>query len=169
MSIAKGAVLALLSRAYLTRDRVALIGFGGETATIVLPPTRSVSRARDRLRTLATSGATPLADALSKARQLICSERRRNPALLAQLLLLSDGEANVPMRMGETVEVELARVARQIRQSAIPCELFDTNPSGKSSEPLRSLAALLGARWHDAQTLGLQVVLDCVASSDANR
>lgn len=52
------------SKAYIHRDRVALLSFRGQRADLLLPPSQSVELARRALDLLPTGGGTPLAAAL---------------------------------------------------------------------------------------------------------
>ncbi|WP_228027279.1 magnesium chelatase subunit D, partial [Pseudaquabacterium pictum] len=67
---AKGAVELLLADCYVRRDRVALLAFRGSSAELVLPPTRSLVRAKRALAGLPGGGGTPLALALDAAAAL---------------------------------------------------------------------------------------------------
>ena len=58
---AKGAVELLLADCYVRRDRVALVAFRGPGAEIVLPPSRSLARAKRSLGGLAGGGAVSCA------------------------------------------------------------------------------------------------------------
>jgi len=62
---AKGAVELLLAEAYVARTQVALVAFRGTGAEAVLPPTRSLARAKRVLADLAGGGGTPLAAGLT--------------------------------------------------------------------------------------------------------
>lgn len=88
-----GAVQSLLRDAYQRRDRVAVISFRGDGATVELPPTRSTVAASRRLDDVRTGGRTPLAAGLETARELIEREHRRDPSRRAMLVVLSDGRA----------------------------------------------------------------------------
>ncbi len=74
------AALSLLDDAYRRRDKVALLTFRGDGATLVVPPTSSVELAARRLRDLPVGGRTPLAAGLEAVRQLVRRERWRDPA-----------------------------------------------------------------------------------------
>lgn len=92
---AKGAVEHLLARAYASRDRVALVGFRGTGAEILLPPSRSLLLAKTRLSALPGGGATPLAAALQQGGQMANAARKQ--ALSPTLVLLTDGRSNVAL------------------------------------------------------------------------
>jgi len=90
---AKGAVELLLAEAYVKRAQVALVAFRGQTSEIILPPTRSLARAKKSLSALPGGGGTPLAAGLNTARELaeVARSRGRTPFLV----ILTDGRANI--------------------------------------------------------------------------
>ena len=96
MKAAKGAVLAILAKARLQRHRVAMVAFRDRSAQVVLPPTTSLDLAKQRLQSLPTGGATPFGHGLMTAWQLVQTERRKDAAIDPLLVILSDGEANIP-------------------------------------------------------------------------
>lgn len=147
IALAKGAVLTLLRRAYLSRDRVALITFRDQTAQLQLPPTRSGTLARERLRRLAIGGATPLAAGLFSARRLIAQERRRDPGLSALLVIFSDGEANVPRVRGADLRREILTEARALRHEQTSVVLFDTGARSRDNL-LPEISSILNAPCH---------------------
>ena len=74
---AKGAVELLLADCYVRRDRVSVLAFRGKTAELLLPPTRSLARAKRSLAGLPGGGGTPLATAIDAACELANQIRRR--------------------------------------------------------------------------------------------
>ena len=93
MSAAKGAVLSLLLDAYQRRDKVGLVTFRGDGATLALPPTSSVEAAAARLSALPTGGRTPLAAGLLRAHEVLRTERLRDPRRRPLLVVVTDGRA----------------------------------------------------------------------------
>ncbi len=90
---AKGAVELLLAEAYIKRAEVALIAFRGSVADVLLPPTRSLTRARRALAELPGGGGTPLAAGIDAARLLADGVRAKGRTPF--VVLLSDGRGNV--------------------------------------------------------------------------
>ncbi|MDA0819376.1 MAG: magnesium chelatase subunit D [Proteobacteria bacterium] len=90
---AKGAVERILAQAYVKRSEVALIAFRGAGAEMLLPPTRSLTRARRALSELPGGGGTPLASGLQLGLHMAeaISSRGRTPFLVS----LTDGSANI--------------------------------------------------------------------------
>ena len=64
MIATKGAIVSLLNDAYQRRDRVGLITFQRDRATLVLPPTNSVQLAEQSLQDIPVGGKTPLSAGL---------------------------------------------------------------------------------------------------------
>ncbi|MBC7769230.1 MAG: magnesium chelatase subunit D, partial [Phycisphaerales bacterium] len=90
---AKGAVETLLAEAYVSRARVALIAFRERRPEMLLPPTRSLARAKRCLAALPGGGGTPLAAAIDAAMLLGLSERAKGRTPM--LVLLTDGRGNI--------------------------------------------------------------------------
>ena len=72
---AKGAALSLLKQSYIKRDRVAIVGFRGTSAELLLPPSRSMIRARRVLDSLEVGGGTPLTAGLVRSLEVVKRER----------------------------------------------------------------------------------------------
>jgi magnesium chelatase subunit D len=89
----KGAVERLLAQCYVRRDQVAVIAFRLDQAQLLLPPTRSLTRAKRQLAALPGGGGTPLASALALTSKLIANWRRQGQRI--QAIVLSDGKANI--------------------------------------------------------------------------
>lgn len=167
MGVAKGAVLALLTRAYQRRDRVGVVTFREEKAEVLLRPTTSVNLARESLCRLPTGGATPFADGLWKAWQLLRMERVKEPGIEPVLVVISDGEANVPLEPGREPRAELHALARAIRDERIRAVAIDTTSPFARTQEMIELARSLGARYHRAQRLQASTVVAAVQAVES--
>lgn len=95
MKATKGAILSLLTDAYQRRDRVGLIVFQKDRATLVLPPTNSVQLAQRALMDIPVGGKTPLSAGLLLAYDVLTHERHTHPDVEPLLIVLTDGAGNV--------------------------------------------------------------------------
>ena len=126
---AKGAVELLLADCYIRRDRVAVIGFRGRSAELLLPPTRSLVRAKRSLAGLPGGGGTPLAAALEASFRLAETLRRRGETPV--VVLLTDGRANVALdgTGGRArAEADATAAAYRLRGAGCAVLLVDTSP-----------------------------------------
>ena len=143
---AKGAVELLLADCYIRRDQVAVLAFRGRGAELLLPPTRSLVRAKRSLAGLPGGGGTPLATGIDAGRRLADAVRRRGGT--PTLVLLTDGRANVAMdgRGGRArAEEEAMTAARTVRMAGITALLVDTSP--RPNPASQRLAAEMAARY----------------------
>ncbi len=142
---AKGAVELLLADCYARRDRVAVIGFRGAGAQVLLAPTRSLVRAKRQLAGLPGGGGTPLAAGIDAAHALALSTRRAGSTPL--VVLLTDGKANIARDSApgrEAAQRDAMQAARAFRASGTATLVIDTSPQAGAAAP--ALAAALGAR-----------------------
>lgn len=147
MRQAKGAVHALLERAYVNRDRVALLSFRGQGADLLLPPTGSVELLRRAVDQIPTGGGTPLAAALLTALEVAAQARRRGLQNVV-LVLLTDARANIGLKADRAgVEEELRALALQAAAAGLRSIVIDTQRSFLSQGAAQRLAGWLGGAY----------------------
>lgn len=123
MSAVGGATLSLLRDAYQRRDKVAVITFRQQDATVLLPPTSSVYIASRRLARFDTGGKTPLAHGLLAARDMVVRERARDRARRSLVVVLTDGRATGgPDPLGRTRTAAARLVAEGAAAVVVDCE-----------------------------------------------
>ena len=161
---AKGAVELLLADCYVRRDRVAVLAFRGKGAELLLPPTRSLARAKRSLAGLPGGGGTPLAAAIDAARELADQISRHGETPV--LVLLTDGRGNIA-RDGGTGRAragdDAMAAARQMRLAGFTALLLDTSP--QPQQTARLLAQEMGATYLPLPYAGAQLLSQAVRAA----
>jgi len=94
----KEVMMRLHNDAYRYRDRVGLVAFKDTGAIVAQHPTGNLRLVTSRLLRLRMSGLTPLAAGMQKGLEVLKEEKRRNNSTIPVLTIITDGEANVPLR-----------------------------------------------------------------------
>jgi magnesium chelatase subunit D len=158
---AKGAVELLLADCYVRRDQVALLAFGGRGPELILPPTRSLTRAKRRLADLPGGGGTPLGAALDAAALMAHAVKRKGQT--PAIVILTDGRPNLARDGGtgrDAGEADAIAAGRDMRASRFAALLIDTS---KRPEPgAARIADAMGAQYvplpyADARSLSEEV------------
>ena len=167
LSVAKGAVLGLLRRAYQQRHAVAVITFSDSSARLTLRPTASVFLARRSLRVLKPEGATPMAAGFQKAIQILHTVETRREYSSKIVVILSDGEANVPLHRGADPHEEGMRLAKRIKSLATQMIFIDSkrNIPGRRSE-MFELAETAGGKYFSPDELTTGTILRAVNQAE---
>lgn len=169
---AKGAVELILAQAYVKRTEVALIAFRGVPgegggAELLLPPTRSLTRAKRALGALPGGGGTPLASGIALAHQLgdAIAARGRTP----MFVFLTDGSANIAAdgARGRPRALEDALAAASaLARSRHDAVVIDISPRPRP-EAAR-LAAAMQARYLPLPFAGAQTLQTAVVTVTAS-
>ncbi|MGC4963858.1 VWA domain-containing protein [Gordonia sp. DT101] len=113
----------LLRDSYTRRDRVAVVVARGTSASVAVPPTKSVDIAVRRLADIRTGGRTPLAEGITTAAELIERAGRREPQRRPLLVVLTDGRATAgPDAAGRARSAAAAIGRRDIDAVVVDCE-----------------------------------------------
>jgi magnesium chelatase subunit D len=143
---AKGAVELLLAECYVRRDRVAVLAFRGAGAELLLPPTRSLTRAKRSLGGLPGGGGTPLASGIEAAAEL--AEQLARGGDSPVVVLLTDGRANIA-RDGSPgrakAQEDALAAATRFKAGGLSVLLIDTSP--QPGDMARTLAEAMDAAY----------------------
>ncbi|MBL8163705.1 MAG: VWA domain-containing protein [Anaerolineae bacterium] len=173
MQATKGAIMSLLTDAYQRRDRVGLIVFQKDRASMVLPPTNSVQLAKAALQNIPVGGKTPLTAGLMLAYDTIKREKSLHPDIVPLMILLTDGAGNVSVSANLPPQEEANRIADQFKFDSIKTVTinmehvaFDQGLAAKLAERMGGACYSLGQIR--AETLYQTVRQEMDAANKAN-
>ena len=125
MSEVKAAILSMLNVSYQKRDKVGLIAFRNDEASLLLDMTRSVDLAQKKLEQLPCGGKTPLAAGLDLAYEILMGLRLKDSEAVPTLVLVTDGRASGSRNSGDPFEAALLS-AQRIGRRGINTIILDT-------------------------------------------
>jgi Mg-chelatase subunit ChlD len=143
MEATKGAILSLLND-YQRRDRVGLIIFQKDNATLILKPTSSILLAQKALANIPVGGKTPLSAGLKMAYEVLHTEKVLHPDVQPLLVVLTDGAGNVSMGHLPPQE-EAHRIAQMIAFENIHCVVINMEYAAFDQGLAQALAEQLEA------------------------
>lgn len=152
MAATKGAILSLLTDAYQRRDRVGLIVFQKDRATLVLPPTNSIQLASQALVDIPVGGKTPLSAGLRLAHGVLQREHILHPDVMPLLIVLTDGAGNVSLTHLPP-QVEAHQLAERIADDHIRAVVINMEHSAFDQGLAQALADHLNAPCYSLSEL----------------
>ena len=167
MELTKGCILSLLQDAYVKRDQVAVIAFGGSDAELILPPTRNVDLAVERLSILPTGGRTPLSRALHLVQSTTQSNAKKFRKSL--LILLSDCKANLSIAPTTDPWLESLELARELGDSGLPSIVVDTESGFIRLERAKEIAKALQAKYLTVEEIASDKLVVTIKASLAKQ
>lgn len=89
----------IYQEAYRYRDKLGIVALKDAAAAVIQPPTRNLRIVAGKMRMLKVSGYTPLASGILEAIRSLHREKLRDPETIPMVVILTDGFANIPLRM----------------------------------------------------------------------
>jgi len=181
MNAAKGAAVSLLGEAYQSRDKISLITFQGECAEVLLPPTRSIAMAKNRLERMPCGGGSPLAHALSVAATTGLNAQQSGDVGEVVVVLISDGRGNIPLAVsqGTAKEDDPAPDKDEMKEEAMNTAkqlgalrgfkllVIDTENKFVSTGVAKELATAAQGKYYNIPKAGDQAVANVASSAIA--
>ena len=158
LSLVKGCVISLLSDAYVTRTRVAIVGYGGMKARLILPFTASAEMAAQRIDAAKGGGSTPLFDALRLAMNLLNGVQDEP----AEVVLLSDGRYDRSRKMQSTHVLQ--GFGGFCKKRGVPIYFIDASAGGRTAQQrTKQLANALHADYRRLDDMRAEELVEYVS------
>jgi magnesium chelatase subunit D len=154
MAVVQGAIRSMLNENYVKRDKVALMTFRSNRADIVVPFTRSVDTICDTLSSTPTGDSTPLNLALLTARDYLSNYLRKHPDERCYVVMITDGQGNVPIISCKEPVSELKKLAPIMRIRNTEWIVIDSSDGKTGKKDAVKLARWLNARYVRLGDLG---------------
>ncbi len=161
METVKGVIFSLLQSNYVYRDKVSLVVFRGETAEIILPPTKSTDLAYKLLKEIPTGGTTPLVTGLSKALNIALEEKRKNTGYIPMITLITDARGNVFFK--DPID-DILNIGKEIKKNKIDMIIIDTETTDIKLEMNKKLAESSNALYYHIDSMNKESVSRILAN-----
>ena len=142
-------------------DRVGLIVFQKDRAQVVLPPTTSVTLAKQALTNIPVGGKTPLSAGLLLAYETILREKNLHPDIIPLMILLTDGAGNVSIG-AQPPQEEAHRVADLLKAEQIKTVTINMEHVAFDQGLASRLAERLGGPCYALTQMRAETLLETV-------
>lgn len=163
MKASKGAIMSLLLDAYQKRDRIAMISFRRDEATVNLPVTSSIELAANMLKEMPVGGRTPLSAGLAKSYEMLRYYLLREPTARPIAIIITDGKSNMSMGERKPFDEAMLFAERLSMDDRIRFIVVDTESQGLIKFGLaHKLSHALNAMYFKIDSLKADSLLNIV-------
>ncbi|ASQ90371.1 magnesium chelatase [Prosthecochloris sp. GSB1] len=166
MAASKGAVMSLLIDAYQKRDKLAMVSFRKDSATVNLPVTSSVELAAKLLREMPVGGRTPFSAGLVKGYEIARNHLLKEPDARPMIIMVTDGKANKALGDRKPLEEVFDLSLKIAGEERIRFLVVDTEEPGLVNFGLaRKIAGMLQAEYFKIDDLQADTLLNIVKNT----